>query len=505
VIPNEPVRGRTPPPWFRALSGIERVRAVSRGALPLSPMARLLGMRTTHVAAGTATVAMPASDACIAGNGQLEIIPPMMAALEAASGTALPAEMDAAPLRFTAKPFRPAWPRRGNVLARARVVNSSNLYVYAEVQVEDSDGRHLAQGSLHSEIQRVEPAPPPVPDTMTRAEDSVYETPDPYLRSFASSPFADLAESEDGLTTLRRVIEGSLSLPVITLCDLQFHEVAEGRTVISIPASEWFCSLGNDLSCQAIALLADMAGWSAALTMQKAAHLNVVHDSATRFLRTVQPDGRRLRAETTVSEPAPNLFLADAKITDADGRLVAMFSGSAARIEPARRILRQRKESRRVLATLLFTDIVDSTGHARRLGDAAWRELLERHRLAVRREASRHNGMEVDTAGDGFFLRFDSPAHAIETARAARQAASALGIEIRAGVHVGECELQGNTLVGMAVHIAARIQAAAEPGEILVSSTVKELAVGSPIRFTDKGEQDLKGVPDPWRLYAVAE
>ena len=118
---------------------------------------------------------------------------------------------------------------------------------------------------------------------------------------------------------------------------------------------------------------------------------------------------------------------------------------------------------------------------------------------------SRHNGTEVDTAGDGFFVRFDSPAHAIEAARAARLASASLGIEIRAGIHTGECELEGNRLAGMAVHIAARIQAAAQPGEILVSSTVKDLAVGSTVRFEDKGEKSLKGVPDPWRLYAVTD
>jgi class 3 adenylate cyclase len=123
----------------------------------------------------------------------------------------------------------------------------------------------------------------------------------------------------------------------------------------------------------------------------------------------------------------------------------------------------------------------------------------------VRRELSRHNGTEIDTAGDGFFVRFDSPAQAIEAARAAVRATARLDIKIRAGIHAGECELKGNRLAGMAVHIAARVQAAAQPGEVLVSSTVKDLAVGSGLRFADRGEQNLKGVPDPWRLYAVVD
>jgi len=282
-------------------------------------------------------------------------------------------------------------------------------------------------------------------------------------------------------------------------------DVAEGRTVMSVPASEWFCGLGNDLSCQAIGALADMSGWSAAISLQRPGHSIVMLDNATRFLRAVRPDGRRLRSEATVSEPAPDLLVVETRVHDADGRLVALFSGSAARIAAARRTHRERKESRRVLATLLFTDIVDSTGHAQRLGDADWRALLERHNLAVRREVSRYSGIEVDTAGDGFFVRFDSPAHALEAARAVRHVAAALGLEIRTGIHVGECELHGNTLAGMAVHVAARIQAAAQPGEILVSSTLRELVLGSPVRFADKGERDLKGIPEPWRLFALAQ
>jgi class 3 adenylate cyclase len=505
VIADEPVRGRTPPPWFRALSGIERYRAFSRGLVQAPPMARLLGSRTTHVAAGTATVVMPASDALVAGNGQLEIAPVMVAALEGVSVTSLPPAVDIVPMRFTFKAFRPAWPSKGNLVARARVVNDSNLYVFAEVQVEDPDGRHLAQGSLHSAIQPLEPAPPQPPATMRRIEEPIYETPDPYLRSFAASPFVNLQDQEDGMTTMRRVGDGQLSAPVFQIFGLQLHDLAEGRATWSMPASEWFCGIGSDISCQAIATLGDISAWVCAITLQRPGIAVVMLDSETRFLRSVGPDGRRLRSEATATEVAPDLFVIEGKTLDADGRLVALTSGATSRIDSARRVRRQRKESRRMLATLLFTDIVDSTGHAQRLGDAAWRALLEQYKLAVRREVSRCNGTEVDCTGDGFFARFDSPAHAVEAARAVRQAMTALDLEIRAGIHTGECEIQGNTLAGMAVHIASRIQASATPGEVLVSSTVKDLAVGSTLRFIDRGERQLKGVPDLWRVYAAAE
>jgi class 3 adenylate cyclase len=505
VIPDEPVRGRTPPPWFRALSGIERHRAFSRGLLPAPPLARLLGFRTTHVAAGTVTVVMPASDACLGVIGQLEIVPLMIAALEGASGTALPAAVDAVPMRFTCKAFRPVWPGKGNLVARARVVNDSNLYVFAEVQVEDPDGRHVAQGSLHSAVRPVEPAPPPPPETMQRIDEPVYATPDPYLRSFTSSPFSDLQEREDGVTMLRKVGDGRYGMPVTQIYGLQAHDAAEGRFVLSMPASEWFCSFGTDVSCHAIGALTDMSTWGCALSLQRPGISVVVLDSDTRFLRSVRADGRGLRSEATATEVTPDLLVVRGEVRDADDQLVALTSGAIARIDSARRVRRQRKESRRMLATMLFTDIVDSTGHAQRLGDAAWRALLEQYKLAVRREVSRCNGTEVDCTGDGFFARFDSPAHAVEAARAVRQAMTALELEIRAGIHAGECEVEGTSLAGMAVHVASRIQAAAHPGEILVSSTVKDLVVGSPLRFIDRGERQLKGVPDPWRLYALAE
>ncbi len=192
-------------------------------------------------------------------------------------------------------------------------------------------------------------------------------------------------------------------------------------------------------------------------------------------------------------------------IRDADGKVVAIHSAAFARVDAAQRSRPHRTQARRVLATLLFTDIVESTKHAERLGDARWRSLLEEHRLSVRREISRHNGTEVDTAGDGFFIRFDSPAQAIGTARAVQRATASLGIQLRAGIHTGECELEGNKPAGMAVHIAARIESLAQADEILVSSIVKELASGSSVRFADRGEHELKDVPDRWRLYAVVD
>jgi class 3 adenylate cyclase len=158
----------------------------------------------------------------------------------------------------------------------------------------------------------------------------------------------------------------------------------------------------------------------------------------------------------------------------------------------------------RILATVLFTDIVGSTARAAELGDREWRELLERHHRLLRASLDRFGGREIHTAGDGFLATFDSPRRAIESARAAGEAVRAVGLEIRAGVHTGEIELSGGDVQGLAVHIGARIAALAGAGEVLVSSTVKDLVAGSGIQFEDRGSQKLKGVPGEWRAFAVA-
>ena len=161
-------------------------------------------------------------------------------------------------------------------------------------------------------------------------------------------------------------------------------------------------------------------------------------------------------------------------------------------------------EPERVLATVMFTDIVGSTARAAELGDASWRELLGAYEAAVRRELTRFRGRMVKMLGDGCLATFDGPARAIRCARAIADSAGAIGLEVRIGVHSGEIELMDNDVGGIAVHIAARVGALASSGEVLVSGTVKDLVAGSGIAFVDRGVQRLKGVPDEWRLFAVA-
>jgi class 3 adenylate cyclase/alpha-beta hydrolase superfamily lysophospholipase len=166
---------------------------------------------------------------------------------------------------------------------------------------------------------------------------------------------------------------------------------------------------------------------------------------------------------------------------------------------------RREREPDRALATVLFTDIVGSTERAAELGDRRWRDLLATHDSLVRRALSRYDGREVKTIGDGFLATFDGPARAVRAARTIRDDVRTCGLEVRAGLHTGECELMNGDVGGMAVHIGARVVAKAGPGEVLVSGTVKDLVVGSELRFAERGPIALRGVPGEWRLYAVED
>jgi class 3 adenylate cyclase/alpha-beta hydrolase superfamily lysophospholipase len=186
----------------------------------------------------------------------------------------------------------------------------------------------------------------------------------------------------------------------------------------------------------------------------------------------------------------PNLFLAD---SGPIAETIREFLGAP----------RPAPDRERVLATVLFTDVVGSTRKAAELGDAQWKTLLERHNRTVRQILRHHGGREVSTAGDGFLATFDGPSRAVKCARAICEAVKPLGLEVRAGCHTGEIELMGADVGGVAVHIGARVAALAGPSEVLVRSTVKDLVAGSGLVFEDRGEHALKGVPEMWRLYAA--
>jgi len=214
--------------------------------------------------------------------------------------------------------------------------------------------------------------------------------------------------------------------------------------------------------------------------------------------------------DSLVFPAAQGRYLADhiegAKFVELTGSDTGLIAESAATIagEIAEFLTGDRPvEIERILATVLFSDIVDSTATASSLGDRRWRSLLDAHNRAVREQLRRFHGREINTTGDGFIASFDGPARAIRCAQAILDATRALGITVRAGLHTGECEVRGEDLGGLAFHIAARVAALAGPGEVKVSGTIKDLVVGSGIEFDDRGEHDLKGVPGTWHLFTV--
>ena len=200
--------------------------------------------------------------------------------------------------------------------------------------------------------------------------------------------------------------------------------------------------------------------------------------------------------------------IAGARYVELGGRDLSLWVGDQAEVLGAidtflGEVRREEAELERVLATVLFTDIVGSTEKLAALGNTGWRDLVERHHAHVRALLERYKGSEVDTAGDGFFATFDGPARAIRCAQAIVEQLKQLGIEVRAGLHTGECEVIDGKVGGMAVNLGARVGGAALPSEVLVSQTVKDLVVGSGLEFEDRGEHQLKGIDGPWRLYRV--
>lgn len=201
--------------------------------------------------------------------------------------------------------------------------------------------------------------------------------------------------------------------------------------------------------------------------------------------------------------------IAGARLVEVPGRDNLIFSGDCDadldEIEEFLTGVRRGAVTQRVLATVLFTDMVGSTKHAAAVGDRRWRELLDAHDRAVRRQLERYRGREIDTAGDGFLATFESPGRAIECGLAITRAVRSLGVEVRAGLHTGEVEVRGDQIAGLAVHIGARVAGSAGPGEVVVSSAVPPLVVGSGIQFEDRGDHELKGVPGTWKLFTVRD
>jgi class 3 adenylate cyclase len=503
-ITDEPVRGVVAPPWLTSLPGIERMRLYARRVLPTTPLARLTGFGIGHVSTGSLTGTLKASGGHLVFPPAYNLSPLSGQALYACAAAAVDPGMDVYPITASVLYFRPPRPQPGHFLARARVVNSSSVFVSCTAELEDPVGRLVGFAASQWGVRRLDPPPPSAPASIEATDDAVYSTPDPPDRPTVGGLVpADMQARHGGLELTRMIMAGDLPpIPAMHTLGARWVKADEGVVHTVMPASEWFCSSARILDAAAIESFLNIASTSAAVTLSRPGEPVAGLEQTTRFLRPVPADGRELSSRGRVVHRSGNLITADAEALDADGQTFAVQSITYAVLDPK---MRRPHEPERVLATMLFTDIVGSTVRAEQMGDAAWGSLLEEHQALVRRELGIHRGREVKTTGDGFLVRFDSPALGIRAARAIRDGVKRLHLEVRGGIHTGECEVHGTDLAGIAVHVAARIVALAGPSEILVSQTVRDLAAGSGIRFAPRGAHKLKGAEGEYSLFEVED
>jgi uncharacterized protein (TIGR00369 family) len=510
IVARERPRGDLWGPEVLERTGLEMMRASIDQVLPDPPLTRLTGLRLTEIGLGVASAAMPASPWWQSGAGVflagtiafVADLPLASAALSTA-----PAGTIVTSSELSVSFVRPATIRSRSLIGRARLIHSTKSLGLAEGTIEDAQGRLLGHATsrcllFHAEAGSLHPLPAGGPPSSA--------LPDPHLREVEGVVLGqDYWDSTSGIDFVRQVVGGHLHPPLFTLFGIRAPEGGEGDVSVTMPSSGWLCNAFGVLYGGALAMLADCAMTMSVASTVPAATAYSPLDMKIYYLRPARPDGRDLTARARVTHRGRTIAVVTCEIVDVDGRVMAQASGSVL-ILPGRPWERPvhvadefTQDIDRVLATILFIDLVDSTGHAARLGDNRWKQLLQSYHAAAREEVQRFRGTEIDDAGDGFLMSFDGAARAVRCAAAIRARARALGLEVRAGVHTGECEMSGKKLVGMTVHAGARIAGVAGPGEILTSSIVRDLATSAGLSFQERGVRSLKGVPGEWPLYAA--
>ncbi|MBA3653265.1 MAG: hypothetical protein H0W70_03625 [Actinobacteria bacterium] len=353
-------------------------------------------------------------------------------------------------------------------------------------------GRAVAHASGSAVFAPVDPPPPPLSRTLEVMTQPAYATPDPPRRPLSATAAANLPAGDDP----------EVVPPMGELIGVDLLENDGRRSRLELPASLWFTRMDPTVSAGIIGAAGNVAVNSAIASVREGDERLVVLSSSMSFLATVPPDGRPMVATGKVRHRAEDLLVAESEVADADGRTVALSQGIAM-LRPGNPRPGAARRVERVLLTVLFSDVVGSTERARQLGDDKWNELLAEHHALIRRKLAQFKGREVKTTGDGFLCTFESPTRAVECAQAIRDGVRRLGLELYVGIHTGECEVGGGDIAGLAVHVASRLEATAGPGEILVSSTVRDLIAGSGATLVDRGAHELKGLDGAWLLFAV--
>jgi class 3 adenylate cyclase len=429
------------------------------------------------------------------------------AALTMAATTAAPPGVAVQLRSTTAHLFRPATTDSEMLVARARALNVSRTFSVNEVLVEDASGRLLSHATGASVFRWTSPDQVSAAPLVTEQPIEVpsYPTPDPYLRPFppeVRTMPAEMWEQYDGPTIARMYAAGELpQAPIMALFRTRVLEWDDGRVQFVLPATEWLAGEDRAVAPSVLAMLANfgLGGPTALKAERRRLQVGIVDDTVS-FYRSVPCDGQELMGRGWVTHRPGDFIVTSTEITESDGTLVAVGHRTSVFLEPRPA---PGPRSQRSLLTILFTDLVDSTRKAEHSGDEQWSQLLARHHELARRQFEIHHGREVKTTGDGFLATFDVPTRAVQCARAIRDGVRRLGLELRAGIHTGECEVGGGDVAGLAVHVASRVQSEAAPGEILVTSVVRDLMAGSGLRLLDRGEHALKGLDGTWALFAV--
>lgn len=500
---GEPVRGSVPDRAFLGLPGIERARRYSRDQARRVPVHHLTGIRVTQVMIGSAVVTVPASPWFAHPNGGFDVGFPAEAALEFAALTVAPAATQLVTRTFSYSQLRRCSPASGIFIGRGTVVHTTPSLVFGEVRVEDGEGRLLAHASGHVALDSITP-----PSQPERAPASVehpsYPSPDPHQRPIPPDRtllYEHFAE-HGWMETVPDYERGALPLaPLHELLGIRMTQMDKGYTRAVLSATPWLAGFDPHVVPGLLMTFAlDVCGGAALSLLEPGLDVAML-TVGTRFLDVPQADGRELVATARANGYGDALLAVDFEIEGPDSKAVAQGWCTAVPI-PIRPASRH-AQPERTLATVMFTDIVASTGTADRLGDARWASVLAEHHAIVRGELERFDGRELKTTGDGFLAMFASPTRALECARAIRDGVRRLGIEVRVGIHTGECEVLAGDISGIAVHIAARIQGCAGPGEIWFSGTVRDLSTGSGVRDRSRGAHELKGVAGRVELYSL--
>jgi uncharacterized protein (TIGR00369 family) len=507
---REPPQGSTWGVEVLQLPGLELLRASLERRLPDPPVTKLTGLRLSEVGLATASAWMPASSwwqtaAGVFLAGTTAFVSDM--ALSSSVLTSAPAGVGVTTSELSVSFLRAPTTRSQTITGRGRLIRATRSLGLAEAALIDTRGRLLGHASSRCVLFRADPE---ILASRRLPEARASGLAEPYLREVEGDVYGqEYWDATAGLAVMQQLADGETQPPCFQLLGVRAMQASEGSMAMAMAASGWLCDGFGVLYAGAVAFLADAAITLAAGTTVPPGTAFSTIDLKLYLLRPVLPADGELIARAAVTHRGRTIAIANCQITGPDGAVIAHAVGSVL-ILPGRRWERPvhvadeiTADSGRVLTTVLFTDIVDSTRQAAELGDDRWRQLLAEHHAIVREQIRRFRGREVDTAGDGFLIAFDSAARAVRCALAVREHLHRIGLEVRSGVHVGECDESGGKLVGIAVHIGSRLLGIAQPGEILASSTVKDLVAGSGIEFDDGGEHTLKGIAGRWHLFTV--